>query len=230
MPCSRLREHVLAQPYEHGHAGVANATQGNSSFEVCLTTSVLLRFHAGKGPQFTTQERTLPWRVSEFRQKEQALADRLNEVHKKGGEPSFLRKRPVLRFVLVFALLLGGFNAFFYLYVTSTAFFDSYLGLNARIGGALLRIFGEEVTVEGFTISTPHFTLGIMRGCDALQASAFFAIGVLASPLRVPLRRRIVPIMIGTAGLLLLNIVRIVSLYYTGVYSRALFDVMHLSV
>ena len=158
------------------------------------------------------------------------MAQRQIEATRPATESWFFGKRPVLWFVLVFALLLGGFNALFYLYVTGTAFFESYLGLNAQLSGALLRVLGEEVTVEGDTISTPRFTLGIMRGCDALQASAFFAIGVLASPLRVPLRRRIVPVLIGTAGLLLLNIVRIITLYYTGVYFLAAFDMMHLSV
>lgn len=148
----------------------------------------------------------------------------------KATGPWFAGRRPVVRFVLLFGFFLAAFNLFFYLYLLKTDFFESYLGLNARAGAGFLRMMGEEITVNGDSIDSPRFHLSIKRGCDALQASAFFAIGVLASPLRVPFRRRILSVLVGMAGLLLLNLVRIISLYYAGVYSRPLFDVLHIEV
>ena len=75
------------------------------------------------------------------------------------------------------------------------------------------------------------YSMSIKRGCDAIQASVFFALLVAASPLVVPFGRRLVWMVGGTALLLLINLVRIVSLYYAGVwFSPQTFEVMHVEV
>ena len=142
----------------------------------------------------------------------------------------FADKRPILRFVLVFGLLLAGFNAFFYFWFSRADAFDSYLGFNARCSAFVLSIFGDSATVNGTSIIGSRYSLDIKRGCDAIQASAFFVLGVLASPAPVSLLSRIVPLAIGTLFLLVMNLVRIVSLYYTGVYYPKAFDVLHVDV
>ena len=139
-------------------------------------------------------------------------------------------KRPVLRFVLVFGLLLGGFNLFFYLWFSKGETFEAYLQLNARCSAGVLTMLGDQATANGTAITASRYQLDIRRGCDALQASAFFVLGVLASPSRVRLLRRLPPIVLGTVFLLVMNLVRIVSLYYTGVYFPRAFDVMHVDV
>lgn len=137
---------------------------------------------------------------------------------------------PVIRFVLIFGLLLVAFNVFFYLYLIRTEFFGWYLHMNAEVSAAILRLFGERAYAEEGSIFAPRFAMGIARGCDALQSSAFFAIGVFASPLRVPLLRRVFPVVVGMASLLLLNIVRVLTLFYASHYSHALFKVLHIEV
>ena len=140
-------------------------------------------------------------------------------------------RRPVLRFVLLFALFLAGFNAFFYLYFIETDLFTSYLSLNAKASAACITVLGGEVRISGASIvSSGTVPLEIKRGCDALQASAFFVIGVLASPLRVPLRSRLIPVIVGTLFLLAMNLVRIISLYYTSLYYPKAFELMHIDV
>jgi len=139
-------------------------------------------------------------------------------------------KRPVLRFVLVFGLLLGGFNLFFYLWFSKGEAFEAYLRLNARWSAAVITLLGDQATTNGTAITASRYQLDIRRGCDAIQASAFFVLGVLSSPSRVPLLWRLPPIVLGTVFLLVLNLVRIVSLYYTGVYFPRAFEVMHVDV
>ena len=63
-----------------------------------------------------------------------------------------------------------------------------------------------------------------------MQSSAFLAFAVLASPSRVSIVRRIPFMVLGTLSLLVLNLVRIISLYYTGVWFPRAFDAMHIDV
>jgi exosortase/archaeosortase family protein len=133
--------------------------------------------------------------------------------------------------VLVFGLLLGGFNLVFYLWFSKGEAFEAYLRLNARCSAAILSLFGDPATTNGTAIIASRYSLDIRRGCDALQASAFFVLGVLSSPSRVPLIARLPVVLLGTVFLLVTNLVRIVSLYYTGVYcSPRVFEVMHVDV
>lgn len=136
----------------------------------------------------------------------------------------------MLRFVLVYGLLLAAFNAFFVIWFNKSAMFNSYLSLNASICGLILRVFGDNPVVSGTSISSARFSLDVKAGCDAIQASAFFIFGVLASPVGRSLLSRAPALLIGTMLLLVMNLVRIVSLYYTGIYYPSAFDAMHVEV
>lgn len=141
------------------------------------------------------------------------------------------RRRPVLRFVVVLVGLMLAFNALFYAWFSKTEAFDSYLALNAKVSASVLCLFGEEATASGMALTSPLFSLSIKRGCDAIQASVFLALLIAASPLAVPPARRLGWMIGGTALLLLINLVRIVSLYYCGVwFSPKVFEVMHVEV
>ncbi len=139
-------------------------------------------------------------------------------------------KRPVLRFVVVLGLLICVFEVCFYLWITKGSLFLSYLNLNARATAAILNVFGAQATTADRSIVSPDFSLSIEAGCDAIQSSAFFVFVVLASPVSVPLRRRIPFVLAGTLFLLTVNLIRIVSLFYTGVYFPSAFEMMHLEV
>lgn len=106
--------------------------------------------------------------------------------------------------------------------------FPSYLQLNASVSAWILDVFGEEASSDGFSVLTPRFQLSIRRGCDAIEPSALFAAAVIAFPAGI--RRKVPGLLIGVATLLLLNLVRIVSLYYTGVHFPSAFETMHVEV
>ncbi len=139
-------------------------------------------------------------------------------------------KRGALRFVLLLAVGVLGFNALFLLWISTSEFFEAYLHVNAEASGAVLELLGDEASVNGASIATPRFSLTIKSGCDAIQASAFFVFAVLASPVSVSRLARIRPVVVGSLLLMALNVVRIVGLYYTGVYSPEAFDMMHVEV
>jgi len=146
------------------------------------------------------------------------------------GTSRLIQKRAVLRFVLILAGLTGLFNALFYIWLSHSSFFLTYLSWNAGCSAFLLRLFGESASSNGTSLSTPRFFLEIKQGCDALQPIAFFVFLILSSPVTVLIRSRIVPIVIGTLGLLLLNLVRIITLYYAGILFPSAFEILHIDV
>lgn len=137
---------------------------------------------------------------------------------------------PIFRFVVIVGAAMVLFNVFFYIGVTKDSLFGSYLNLNARLSAAFLNALGDDVTVTGTLISSPRFSLAVAPGCDGIQASAFFVFAVLAAPISVSWPARIRAVLIGTALLLSMNLVRLITLYYTGIYIPGAFQVMHVDV
>ena len=79
--------------------------------------------------------------------------------------------------------------------------------------------------VSGTVIRASGFSVTIGRGCDALEPIAAFFAAVLASPLG--LRVKLPGILVGTACLWLINLIRIVSLVLIGVHAPRAFDLAH---
>lgn len=141
----------------------------------------------------------------------------------------YAANRTDLRFLLVFAVSLG----LFYLATLTTpvrdGFFPAYLRLNARISGAMLGVIGEDVTVDDQAlISADGPSIQIERGCDAVEPSALFVSAVLASP--VPIVSRLLAAAGGTILLMMLNLIRVVSLFLVRLYYPKAFETMHLDV
>lgn len=137
----------------------------------------------------------------------------------------------VLRFILIMAVLMGGFYAFYYAPgggdTLSGRLIRGYLALYAEASGGLLRLLGFQATVTGQTISG-DFSVTVVKGCDAMEPKALFIAAVMAFP--AAWRRRLIGIVVGLAALISVNLFRIVSLYWIGARAPDWFDVMHLEV
>ncbi|MBI1824807.1 MAG: hypothetical protein HY287_13885 [Planctomycetes bacterium] len=139
-------------------------------------------------------------------------------------------RHPIVRFVFLLTLLTIVFNAAFYLFIAESRPFESYLSWNARACAFFLRLFGEGATSSREYLSSSRFGLEIKHGCDAIQPIAFYVFAMLVSPVNVPIRKRLTPIFLGTAILLLLNLVRIITLFYSGCYFPNYFELLHIDV
>ena len=135
------------------------------------------------------------------------------------------RKRPVLRAVVIFCILMGLFYGFVHTPRTEGDIFQPYLGLIATVTGAILDLFGYEINVADTSISSPVFSMEIVRGCDAIEPVAAFVAAVLASP--VSLGTKLPGILVGALVLLVINIVRLVSLFFIGAYWPKALEVAH---
>lgn len=141
----------------------------------------------------------------------------------------YAANRSDLRFLLIFGLCLVLYYVLTLTPPVRQGFFPAYLRLNAIVSGAILNAFGEEVRVDDQTmISVEGPSIKIERGCDAVEPSALFVSAVLASP--VSLLSRLAAAGVGTVLLMLLNLVRIITLYLVRVYYASAFETMHLDV
>ena len=156
------------------------------------------------------------------------------DVYSKGQRSLLARvarigaKRPVLRAVLVFGVLMGLFYGCIHSPYVGDDYLQPYLGFVARVTGGILRVLGHDATVHGALITSPDFSVEIVSGCDAVEPVAAFAAAVLASPASLWLK--IPVILAGSVTLLLINFVRIVSLFYIGIYFPKALDIMHFDV
>lgn len=136
--------------------------------------------------------------------------------------------RPVLRAVLIFTLLMALFYSFVHTPLTSPELSIPHLRMLAAISAKVLRVFGYDTTVAGTTIYSPEYSVEIVRGCDAIEPTAVFAAIVLATP--VALWAKVAGLIVGTIGLLLVNFVRIISLFFIGIHFPGAFEMIHETV
>ena len=134
----------------------------------------------------------------------------------------------MLRFVVVFMALLGGL---FYLRVTEPvrqAVTLPFTGVLADVSGFIIKLFDARVLTEGVVIrSLDHpFAVAIAPGCDGIEAVIILIAAMIAFP--APWKHRLVGIGVGFLGIQALNLVRIISLFYLGQWSRPAFDWFHL--
>jgi len=159
---------------------------------------------------------------------------REKEKHKQSQRKPFVlsdflrEKNPILLFLLVFGLLMAVFYAVWVTDFFKENIFNRALYVNAKIASFILNIFGFGTTASGMDIYNSDFTVSVKRGCDAIEPVALFTSAVLAFP--APFRTKLPGVAAGVAFLLSVNIIRIVSLFLTGIYLPAAFDLMHLEV
>lgn len=98
----------------------------------------------------------------------------------------------------------------------------------ARVTGAVLNVLGERAAVEGNTVQSERFGISVVAACTGLFITGLFVVAVIAYPTR-PLSG-LLGVGIGIAGIYVLNVVRLVSLYYVGVHFPGILDTVHLLV
>jgi exosortase/archaeosortase family protein len=135
-------------------------------------------------------------------------------------------KRPLLRYLGGFFLLLLCFYAIY-----TTPAFEQHLlqplvNIQSEIASSFLNLFGMETTVEQSLLRGRDAVLNNAKGCDGIEATVLFLIGVLLMPF--PWSSKLIGVAGGSLILFLLNIVRIAGLYLSRVYWPEGFDLLHI--
>ncbi len=102
-----------------------------------------------------------------------------------------------------------------------------WTGALATISTALVTFFDANVVAVGKVIrsTTNGFAVSIEAGCNGVEATLVLAAAMLAFP--APWRYKLLGLAVGAVAVQLLNIVRVVSLFYIGQWNLAVFEWAH---
>lgn len=138
----------------------------------------------------------------------------------------FRSRNPIFRFVASLAVLMIVANVLLSTSYAKKDLLPSYLRGWAHISAGALKLMGERTTVSDSQVISPRFSVSIKRGCDAVQPTLLFVTAVIASP--VALWSKLPGLAFGLLFLMAMNLVRVISLFYIGIYfSMKTFDIMH---
>ena len=138
------------------------------------------------------------------------------------------RLRPEVAFLLKFGLYLLLFFAATAPKPMNDAFVEPFTTGVAKVGGFVAGLLGENTTMVGTAIISPRFAVNVRTGCNGLETIYIFFAGVLAFP--APWKRKLLGLVFGFLAIQALNVVRIVSLFYIGVYFPKHFEDSHIVV
>jgi exosortase H (IPTLxxWG-CTERM-specific) len=134
----------------------------------------------------------------------------------------------VKRFVLIFATLLLALFTLELLAPVQTAVIQPFTGWLADISAAIIMPFDENVRASGRIISHTQtgFAVSIEAGCNGVEAAIVLIAGVLAFP--ADWTRKLIAICLGFLAIQVMNIARIISLFYLGQWNLDIFNWTHL--
>ncbi len=139
-----------------------------------------------------------------------------------------LWERPETRFLILFLTILGVSFTVVALKPVNDGVVVPYTAFVARMSAGVLALLGEDITVRGCDLVSPRFAVTIYNGCNGLITSLVFISGVLAFPARA--RAKLLGVVGGLVAIQLINQIRIVSLFYIGVFIPRFFSESHIFI
>ncbi|MDD5646343.1 MAG: archaeosortase/exosortase family protein [Candidatus Bipolaricaulis sp.] len=95
----------------------------------------------------------------------------------------------------------------------------------AVVTSAILGVLGRGTVVRGTSVVSEQFGISVVTACTGWFATGLYVLAVLVYP--ATWRARLVGCVAGSAALFAVNVVRLVSLYYVGVYWPGSLAVVH---
>lgn len=139
-----------------------------------------------------------------------------------GGWPAY---RQEIRFLTFFVLILGGGFAFLSLNPVNDGVVEPFTAGVARVSGVALDLIGQEVEMQGTVIESDRFAVNIRNGCNGVETMIIFLAAILAFP--STWKSRLAGLVLGILAIQLVNLVRVVALFLTGVYFPEYFASSH---
>jgi len=160
--------------------------------------------------------------------------NQVNSIDLSLVKPSFKGRVKALMFQPINLIVIRFVLAMFLFYVVwATPIFQEHVIKNiaiayAAVAEVILNLFNYSVLRSEDTVGNGVFSISIKNGCDGVEGCALFICALLIYP--SAFSSKLKGIFFGLIFLMLLNLVRIISLYMIGVHIPLLFDVMHESV
>ena len=134
----------------------------------------------------------------------------------------------MLRFFVIFSILLVGLFTLEILQPAEKYVILPFTSLLADISVWIVQMFDDNAVASGNVIrdTVSGFGVRIERGCNGLEAVIILFSAIFAFP--APLKNKFIGFAIGFFAIQLLNLVRIISLYYLGQWNYTAFEWFHL--
>lgn len=135
---------------------------------------------------------------------------------------------PMLRFFILFILILLMLFAAELTPPVQNAVVLPWTEALARISAGLIMLFDVNVAAFGKILqnTTNGFAVSIEAGCNGIEAAIVLIAAMLAFP--APWKHRVIGILAGLSAVQVLNVVRVISLFYLGQWNMEVFEWAHL--
>lgn len=132
------------------------------------------------------------------------------------------------KFIFVFVAVLIGLFTLEMLTPVQEHVVQPFTSGLATLSAAIITPFDANVIAYGRVIehTVSRFAVSIEAGCNGVEAAIVLIAGILAFP--APARDRALAIALGFLTIQVLNILRIISLFYLGQWSEPVFTFTHL--
>jgi exosortase H (IPTLxxWG-CTERM-specific) len=136
----------------------------------------------------------------------------------------------VIRFVIIFFALIVLLFGLELTRPAQTYFVLPWTSALTSLSAFLLQSFDSSVVASGKVLANlkSGFSVSVEAGCNGIEAVIVLLAAMLAFP--APWRHKIAGILIGALTIQVMNLVRVISLFYIGQWSRDAFVWMHLYV
>lgn len=134
----------------------------------------------------------------------------------------------MIRFFIVFMVIQIGLFGAELLRPVQQAIIIPFTAFLAKVSAFIISLFDDRVLSQGVILRSMDngFAVSIQAGCNGVEASIVLIAAILAFP--SPWRHKLTGIMLGFFAIQLLNLVRIISLFYLGQWNMTAFEWAHL--
>ena len=132
------------------------------------------------------------------------------------------------KFLLRFALYLVAFYGLVAIQPVNDAVVVPFTAFLVKISAAILRAIEKDVFTRGTVIQSALFAVDVKNGCNGIEAALLLVAAMLAFPASA--KARAAGLGVGLLAVQVVNLVRIVSLFWLGAHRRDVFDLFHAAV
>ena len=134
-------------------------------------------------------------------------------------------RRRSVGFLLRFVALLLVFYLIIASHPVNDAVIVPFTAAIASVSGRILNSLGEKTEVMGTEIRSSSFGVNIENGCNGVETALLFGAAVLAFPASG--KRRLLGLAAGFVAIQILNLLRVITLFWIGLHRPALFNSSH---
>jgi exosortase H (IPTLxxWG-CTERM-specific) len=138
------------------------------------------------------------------------------------------RNAESVRFLVIFFILLALFFWMFDTKAFENVAANPFTSALARVSVWTINLLGGKAQANGTVISTPAGGMTIKYNCNGLEAIAIFVAAILAFP--ATWKAKMKGLVMGFAVIQVVNVIRIVVLYYVQKTAPEAFDTVHVYV